>query len=123
VVEEVVGGWLKPLFGLPAHASFGLVSGGQAGNTVALAAARHHVLAQAGWDVERDGLNGAPAIRVVASEERHATIDRALRLLGLGTRCVVEGRGDDERRDRRRWARPDPRRAPRGAGDRLPAGR
>jgi glutamate/tyrosine decarboxylase-like PLP-dependent enzyme len=90
VVEEIVGDWLKQLFALPAHASFGLVSGGQAGNTVALAAARHHVLAQAGWDVERDGLNGAPAIRVVASEERHATIDRALRLLGLGTRCVVE---------------------------------
>ena len=90
VVEEVAGSWLKQLLGLPAHASFGLVSGGQAGNTVALAAARHHVLAQAGWDVERDGLHQAPAIRVVASAERHATIDRALRLLGLGTRCVVE---------------------------------
>jgi len=90
VVEEVAGSWLTQLLGLPAHASFGLVSGGQAGNTVALAAARHHVLAQAGWDVERDGLHQAPAIRVVASEERHATIDRALRLLGLGTRCVVE---------------------------------
>jgi glutamate/tyrosine decarboxylase-like PLP-dependent enzyme len=90
VVEEVAGGWLKQLLGLPAHASFGLVNGGQSGNTVALAAARHHVLAQAGWDVERDGLHQAPAIRVVASEERHATIDRALRLLGLGTRCVVE---------------------------------
>ena len=90
VVEEVVGAWLKQLIGLPGDASFGLVSGGQAGNTVALAAARNHVLAQAGWDVERDGLHHAPAIHVVASEERHATIDRALRLLGFGTRCVVE---------------------------------
>ena len=90
VVEEIAGGWLKQLLGLPAHASFGLVTGGQAGNTVALAAARHHVLAAAGWDVERDGLVGAPAIQVVASAERHATIDRALRLLGLGTRCIVE---------------------------------
>lgn len=89
VVEEIVGEWLKQLLGLPAHASFGLVNGGQAGNTVALAAARHHVLAQVGWDVERDGLSGAPAIHVVASEERHATIDRALRLLGFGSRCVV----------------------------------
>jgi len=90
VVEEVVGGWLKQLLGLPALASFGLVSGGQGGNTVALAAARNHVLAQAGWDVERDGLCQAPTIHIVASAERHATIDRALRLLGLGTRCVVE---------------------------------
>lgn len=89
VVEDVAGDWLKALLGLPGHASFGLVTGGQAGNTVALAAARHHVLAQAGWDVELDGLIGAPAIHVVASEERHATVDRALRLLGLGTRSVV----------------------------------
>jgi glutamate/tyrosine decarboxylase-like PLP-dependent enzyme len=90
VIEEVVGDWMKQLLGLPAHASFGLVTGGQSGNTVALAAARHHVLAGAGWDVEHDGLAGAPAIQVVASEERHATIDRALRLLGLGRRCIVE---------------------------------
>lgn len=90
VIEESVGDWMKQLLGLPAHASFGLVTGGQGGNTVALAAARHHVLAGAGWDVEHDGLVGAPAIQVVASEERHATIDRALRLLGLGRRCIVE---------------------------------
>lgn len=90
VIEETAGDWLKQLLGLPADASFGFVTGGQGGNTVALAAARHHVLAAAGWDVEQDGLAGAPAIRVVASEERHATIDRALRLLGLGRRCVVE---------------------------------
>ena len=49
-----------------------------------LAAARHQVLADVGWDVERDGLAGGPAVTVVASEERHATIDRSLRLLGLG---------------------------------------
>jgi glutamate/tyrosine decarboxylase-like PLP-dependent enzyme len=85
VVEEVVGAWLKELLGLPAHCSFGLVTGGQAANTVALAAARHHVLAEVGWDVESDGLLGGPPIRVVANGERHATIDRSLRLLGLGT--------------------------------------
>ena len=90
MIEESVGDWMKQLFGLPARASFGLVTGGQGGNTVALAAARHHVLAGVGWDVEHDGLVGAPAIAVVASEERHATIDRALRLLGLGRRCIVE---------------------------------
>ncbi|MGY1679231.1 pyridoxal phosphate-dependent decarboxylase family protein [Geodermatophilus sp. SYSU D01176] len=84
VVEEVTGAWLAQLLGLPGTASFGFVTGAQAANTVGLAAARHRVLAEAGWDVERDGLGGAPAIRVVATGERHATIDRSLRLLGLG---------------------------------------
>jgi glutamate/tyrosine decarboxylase-like PLP-dependent enzyme len=86
--EEVAGGWLKDLLGIPPSASVGFVTGGQEANNVGLAAGRHHVLAEAGWDVERDGLAGAPAVRVVASEERHATVDRALRLLGFGTRCV-----------------------------------
>ena len=84
VVEDVAGGWLKELLGLPAGASFGFVTGGQGANTVALAAARHHVLADAGWDVEQHGLLGGPPVRVVANGERHATIDRALRVLGLG---------------------------------------
>ncbi|MEV7092605.1 pyridoxal-dependent decarboxylase [Amycolatopsis sp. NPDC051045] len=86
--EDVAGAWLKELLGLPAGASTGFVTGGQAANTAGLAAARHHVLAEAGWDAERDGLTGAPRVRVVASDERHATIDRALRLLGFGTRAV-----------------------------------
>ncbi|MBO0806094.1 MAG: hypothetical protein J2P25_23860, partial [Nocardiopsaceae bacterium] len=85
VVEEVAGEWLKDVLGLPAGASFAFTTGGQAANTVCLAAARHQVLADAGWDVESDGLAGAPPIRVVAGAERHVTIDRALRLLGLGT--------------------------------------
>jgi glutamate/tyrosine decarboxylase-like PLP-dependent enzyme len=89
VVEDVVGDWLKEAFGLSAGASFGLVTGAQGANTVALAAARHRVLARAGWDVEERGLTGAPRIRVVANEERHATIDRSLRLLGLGAGSVV----------------------------------
>jgi glutamate/tyrosine decarboxylase-like PLP-dependent enzyme len=88
LVEEVTGTWLKDLFGLPSGASFGFVTGGQAANTVCLAAARHHVLAGVGWDVERRGLHGAPTVRVAASAERHATIDRAMRLLGMGTDAV-----------------------------------
>ena len=88
VCEEVAGGWLKELLGLPAGASFGFTTGAQGANTIGLAAARHHVLAGAGWDVERDGLAGAPRLRVVANGERHATIDRALRLLGLGTAAL-----------------------------------
>ena len=85
VVEEVVGGWLTELLGLPAHASFGFVTGAQAANTVGLAVARHKVLADVGWDVERDGLARAPEVRILAGEERHATVDRSLRLLGFGS--------------------------------------
>ncbi len=86
--EDAAGSWLKEILGLPASASVGFVTGAQAANTVGLAAGRHHMLAEAGWDVERDGLLGAPRVRVIASVERHATIDRALRLLGLGTAIV-----------------------------------
>jgi len=96
IVEEVAGEWLKDVLGLPSGASFGFVTGGQGANTVGLAAARHHVLAQAGWDVERRGLHGAPPLRVVANVERHATIDRSLRLLGLGTDAVRPVRADDQ---------------------------
>jgi glutamate/tyrosine decarboxylase-like PLP-dependent enzyme len=89
VVEEVVGHWLTELLGLPAGVSFGFVTGAQGANTVCLAAARHKVLATAGWDVERDGLIGAPSVRILANSERHATIDRSLRILGLGSSAVV----------------------------------
>ena len=92
--EEAAGGWVKDLLGIPATASVGFVTGAQAANTVGLAAARHHLLAEAAWNVERRGLQGAPMIRVVASEERHATIDRSLRLLGLGS-DLVEAVGAD----------------------------
>src|SRR3954470_10202623 len=65
IAEEVAGAWLIELLGLPTHASFGFVTGGQTATFTALAAARHHVLKEAGWDVERDGLTCAPRIRVV----------------------------------------------------------
>jgi len=90
VVEEAVGTWLKELLRLPAGASFALVTGGQMANTTGLAAARYRVLKDQGWDVERQGLFGAPPIRVVTAEHRHATIARSLRLLGMGTDCVVD---------------------------------
>ncbi|MQA62535.1 MAG: aminotransferase class V-fold PLP-dependent enzyme [Actinophytocola sp.] len=88
--EACAGSWLKDLLGIPATASAGFVTGGQEANTLGLLAARHHVLTEAGWDVERDGLLGAPAVRVVAGVERHATIDRSLRLLGFGTSLLEE---------------------------------
>jgi glutamate/tyrosine decarboxylase-like PLP-dependent enzyme len=88
--EDVAGSWLKDLLGIPQSASVGFVTGGQAANTVGLTAARWHVLRQHGWDVGLDGLNGAPPIRILAGAERHATIDRAVRLLGLGERNIEE---------------------------------
>ncbi|MFZ0014835.1 MAG: pyridoxal-dependent decarboxylase [Acidimicrobiia bacterium] len=87
--EDVAGAWLKELLRIPASASVGFVTGAQAANTVGLAAARWKVLRDHDWDVGVDGLVGSPPIRVIAGEERHATIDRALRLLGLGERSIV----------------------------------
>jgi glutamate/tyrosine decarboxylase-like PLP-dependent enzyme len=88
VVEEIAGGWVAELLGLPAGVSVGFVTGAQAANTTGLAAARHEVLRRAGWDVEAAGLAGAPRVRVLAGEERHGTVDRAVRLLGLGTDSI-----------------------------------
>jgi glutamate/tyrosine decarboxylase-like PLP-dependent enzyme len=84
VVEQVVREWVCDLLGLPPGASIGFVTGTQMGSVTALAAARYRVLERAGWDVGRDGLAGGPPIRVLVGERRHVTIDRALRLLGLG---------------------------------------
>ncbi|MFY1693149.1 pyridoxal phosphate-dependent decarboxylase family protein [Plantactinospora sp. WMMB782] len=84
VVEEVTGGWLADLLGLPAYASFAFVTGCQAAHLTGLAAARHHVLRAVGWDVEERGLAGAPPIRVVVGARRHVSVDRALRFLGIG---------------------------------------
>jgi glutamate/tyrosine decarboxylase-like PLP-dependent enzyme len=88
--EDVAGSWLKELLGLPAAASVGFTTGAQGANTVGLAAGRWQVLHQSGWDVGRDGLNGAPRVSVVVGAERHGTIDRAVRLLGLGERSLLE---------------------------------
>jgi glutamate/tyrosine decarboxylase-like PLP-dependent enzyme len=86
--EAAAGAWLKDLLGIPPSASAGFVTGCQAATTVGLAAARHQLLADAGWNVERRGLRGAPPVRVIAGDERHVTIDRSLRLLGIGTDAV-----------------------------------
>ena len=89
VVEEVCGAWLKDLLGLPESASFALVTGCQMAHATCLAAARHAVLARAGWDVNRDGLAGAPRIRLLTSSEVHGTTIRAAKLLGLGTANIT----------------------------------
>jgi glutamate/tyrosine decarboxylase-like PLP-dependent enzyme len=84
VVEEVAGDWLRQLLGLPEGASFAFVSGCQMAHLTCLAAARHHVLHAAGWDVEELGLRGSPPIRVLVGARRHVSIDRALWFLGVG---------------------------------------
>jgi glutamate/tyrosine decarboxylase-like PLP-dependent enzyme len=86
VVEEVAGTWIKELLGLPRDASFALTSGCQLAHFTCLAAARHAVLARAGWDVGVEGLSGAPQISVLVNEESHGSITRAVRFLGLGSR-------------------------------------
>jgi glutamate/tyrosine decarboxylase-like PLP-dependent enzyme len=85
VVEEVCGTWLKDVLGLPASASYALVTGCQMAHVTCLAAARHAVLSRAGWDVNRDGLAGAPSVRILTSSEVHGTTTRAAKLLGIGT--------------------------------------
>ena len=100
VAEEVAGAWLAELLNLPADASFAFVTGTQMAHVTALAAARHHVLAEVGWNVERDGLAGAPKIRVLAGTKRHTTLTRAVRFLGLGTDSMVEIASDRQGRMR-----------------------
>ena len=100
VVEEVVAGWLRDLFGLPPGAGVGFTTGAQMATFTCLAAARHAVLGRAGWDVEEDGLSDAPRINVVTGEEAHVTILAALRMLGLGSRQVRRVPTDDQGRMR-----------------------
>src|ERR1700679_1634122 len=96
VVEETAGRWLKEVFQLPASASFAFVTGAQMAHVTALAAARHALLARNGWDVEQNGLSGSPAIRILTSTEKHGTLVRAVRLLGLGEKHIVALEADSQ---------------------------
>jgi glutamate/tyrosine decarboxylase-like PLP-dependent enzyme len=88
-VEECAGDWLLDLLGLPPDADVGFVTGGTMANFTGLAAGRQQVLTDAGWDLDADGLTGAPRVRVLVGAERHGTVDLALRYLGLGAPTVV----------------------------------
>ena len=99
-MEEVAARWLLELFDLPRGSGVGFVTGCQMAHVTCLAAARHELLRRVGWDVEADGLNGAPRIHVVASEDAHVTLDVALRYLGLGTRALVRVEADGQGRIR-----------------------
>ena len=96
--EAVAAGWLVDVLGLPPETSVGFVTGGCMANTTCLTVARHHVLAAVGWDVEEQGLHGAPTVHVITSEERHATIDVALRYVGFGAATARKVGTDDQGR-------------------------
>lgn len=98
VAEEVAAGWILELLDLPRDASVGFVTGGQMATFTCLAAARHHVLREAGWDVEADGLQGAPKVHVVVKTEKHSTVPRSFRFLGLGEATPVEVPSDNQSR-------------------------
>jgi glutamate/tyrosine decarboxylase-like PLP-dependent enzyme len=88
-LEDVALHWLRDLLGLPQETGVGFVTGATMANFTCLAAARHSVLAQAGWDVEADGMFGAPPVTVVVGEEAHPTLFKSLGLAGFGRNRVV----------------------------------
>ena len=95
VVEEVCGAWIKEVLGIPKSASFAFVTGCQMAHTTALAAARHELLRRRGWEVESAGLAGAPRLRILATANRHESIMRSARLLGIGTDAFEYVPADD----------------------------
>ncbi len=90
VIEEVCGKWLKELLNLPQQASFSLVTGCSMAHVTCLAAARNAILTKYNWDVEQKGLNGAPPICILSNNQRHGSIARTVRLLGIDNDNVVD---------------------------------
>ncbi len=99
-VEVVAGAWLVDLLGLPSDTSVGFTTGATTANTTCAAAARHEVLRRAGWDVEAQGLQGAPAVTIVAGEEVHPSLLKALRIIGLGQKTGLRIPTDEQGRMR-----------------------
>ena len=97
-LEQVALRWMLELFGLPPSCAGAFVTGATMANFTALAAARHHVLKQVGWNVEAQGLFGAPPITVIVSAEVHPTLIKSLGLLGLGRSRVTRVAVDDQGR-------------------------
>jgi glutamate/tyrosine decarboxylase-like PLP-dependent enzyme len=98
--ERVASAWLLDLLGLPTDAGVGYVTGAMMANFTCLAAARYEVLRRVGWDANTDGLQGAPRLSVVVGEERHESVDLALRYLGLGHGRSIEVAVDEQGRMR-----------------------
>ncbi|MFN8011099.1 MAG: aminotransferase class V-fold PLP-dependent enzyme [Holophagaceae bacterium] len=98
VVEEVAVRWILDLLDLPRESGVGFVTGCQMAHFTCLAAARDEMLRRAGWDAVGQGLQGAPELRVIAGDEVHVTVPRALRFLGLGDRRLVKVAVDSQGR-------------------------
>lgn len=98
IVEDVTAGWIKGLLRLPPQSSVAFVTGCQMAHVTSLAAARLEVLRQVGWNLPKHGLREAPRIGVVTGEQRHVTVDRALRLLGIGSDAIELVPVDDQGR-------------------------
>ena len=99
-IEAVASKWLLSVLGLPQDSGVGFVTGATMANFTGLAAARRSVLLKAGWDVEQEGLFGAPPITVVVGEEVHASLVKALGMLGLGRERVLRVGVDQQGRMR-----------------------
>ena len=97
-MERVAGGWVCDLLGLPAAASVGFVTGAQVSNYVCLAVAQNAVLRDAGWDMTRRGLRGAPPVRFIVGADRHGAVDRELRFAGVGADEITVVAADGEGR-------------------------
>lgn len=97
-VEEISAKWMLKILGLPAQSATAFVTGATVANFTALAAARNKVFKNAGWDVEADGLIGAPELQIIISEESHPTVYKSLAMLGLGRSCVTKVKTDDQGR-------------------------
>jgi glutamate/tyrosine decarboxylase-like PLP-dependent enzyme len=99
-LEETTFGWMRQIFGLPASCGAGFVTGTTMASFAGLAAARHALLERAGWNVEEDGLFGAPPITVVVGAEVHASLLKALSMLGLGRKRIKTVPTDNQGRMR-----------------------
>lgn len=97
-VEDIALRWLLDLLALPADSAGAFVTGATMANFTSLAAARHAVLRRAGWDVEADGLFGAPPVTVIVGQEAHATLFKALSLLGFGRNRIITVPADGQGR-------------------------
>jgi glutamate/tyrosine decarboxylase-like PLP-dependent enzyme len=98
VAESIAAEWLLDLFDLPRDAGVGFTTGCQMANFTGLAAGRRAVLLKRGWDVEQQGLQGAPHVRVLVGDEKHVTVAVALQMLGFGTATLERVAVDDQGR-------------------------
>jgi glutamate/tyrosine decarboxylase-like PLP-dependent enzyme len=106
-LETITARWILDALGLPEQASVGFVTGAHMANVTALAAARHEMLRRARWDVEAHGLQGAPTLTMIASEEAHSSIYAAARLIGVGNKTMLRVATDAQGRmrpDALEWA-------------------